>query len=161
MGFKRAKKNNFKKKTKMIVLCNPNNPTGSVMNNEVMSEIIAIAGETGCWLLCDEVYRGSELNGVECNSFVGSTPKTIVNAGLSKAYSLPGLRVGWSVASPEFIDRAWTFHDYTVINVSFISDWIAAKILTEKKKKKFFKELKVTSQIISIDCVCGRKRCPK
>ena len=130
------------KKTKMIVLCNPNNPTGSVMNNEVMGEIIAIAGETGCWLLCDEVYRGSELNGVECNSFVGSTPKTVVNSGLSKAYSLPGLRVGWSVASPEFIDRAWSFHDYTVINVSFISDWIAAKILTEKRRKKILQRTK-------------------
>ncbi len=131
------------KETKMIALCNPNNPTGSVMNNEVMSEIITIAIDTNCWLFCDEVYRGAELNGVECNSFAGATPKTVVNAGLSKAYSLPGLRLGWSIGSPEYIEKAWTFHDYTVINASLISDWIAAKILTEKRRKKILRRTKI------------------
>ena len=79
------------KKTKMIAVCNPNNPTGAVMSDDVMNGVIAISREADCWLLSDEVYRGAELNGVECRSFAGATDKTVVNAGLSKAYSLPGL----------------------------------------------------------------------
>ena len=74
-------------KTKMIVVCNPNNPTGAIMHHEIMDLVIRI-DENDCWILSDEVYRGAELKGEECRSFAFSTEKTIVNAGLSKAYSL-------------------------------------------------------------------------
>ena len=71
-------------KTKMIALCNPNNPTGSLMSSKIMDKVIDIVKDRNIWLLSDEVYRGAELNGVECRSFAGATDKTIVNAGLSK-----------------------------------------------------------------------------
>ena len=122
-------------KTKMIAVCNPNNPTGSVMSSEIMDEVIALAEDRDCWLLSDEVYRGAELDGVECRSFAGATEKTIVNAGLSKAYSLPGLRMGWSVGSESYIERAWSFHDFTVINVAYLSDWVASRILEQSRRK--------------------------
>jgi len=128
--------------TKMIVVCNPNNPTGAIMNNEVMDRVIEIAEDLDCWILSDEVYRGAELNGVECRSFAGATDKTIVNAGLSKAYSLPGLRIGWTVGSKEYIDKAWSFHDFTVINVSYLSDWIASRILTKERRMKILNRTK-------------------
>tara|TARA_Y100001970_G_scaffold134792_1_gene165881 strand:+ start:5126 stop:6259 length:1134 start_codon:yes stop_codon:yes gene_type:complete len=135
-------KKNITLKTKMIVICNPNNPTGSIMSNEVMDEVITIANDLDCWLLSDEVYRGAELSGVECRSLAGATDKTIVNGGLSKAYSLPGLRIGWSVSSEEYINKAWSFHDFTVINVSYLSDWIASRILTEERRKKILNRTK-------------------
>ena len=122
------------KKTKMIAVCNPNNPTGSIMNSKVMDGIIAICKETDSWLLSDEVYRGAELSGVECRSFAGATNKTIVNSGLSKAYSLPGLRLGWTISSKDYISKAWGFHDYAVINVSTISDWVASRIIEENRR---------------------------
>ena len=122
-------------KTKMIAVCNPNNPTGALMSNETMDKVIELASDVDCWLLSDEVYRGAELNGIECRSFAGATEKTIVNAGLSKAYSLPGLRMGWSVGSQSYIERAWSFHDFTVINVAYLSDWVASRILEEKRRK--------------------------
>ena len=122
-------------KTKMIAVCNPNNPTGSVMFSEIMDRVIALAEDRGCWLLSDEVYRGAELDGVECRSFAGATDKTIVNAGLSKAYSLPGLRMGWSVGSKSYIEKAWSFHDFTVINVAYLSDWVASRILEQGRRK--------------------------
>ena len=121
--------------TKMIAVCNPNNPTGSVMSNHIMNSVIEIARERDIWLLSDEVYRGAELNGKECRSFAGATEKTIVNAGLSKAYSLPGLRIGWSVGSESYIERAWSFHDFTVINVAYLSDWTASRILEHNRRK--------------------------
>ena len=52
-------------KTKMIAVCNPNNPTGAVMSSEIMDRVIALAEDIDCWLLSDEVYRGAELDGVE------------------------------------------------------------------------------------------------
>ena len=130
------------KKTKMIAVCNPNNPTGAVMSDYVMNGVIAISREADCWLLSDEVYRGAELNGVECRSFAGATDKTVVNAGLSKAYSLPGLRLGWSVGSEEYVNRAWSFHDYTVINVAYLSDWVASKIMTYDRRMKILNRTK-------------------
>ena len=135
-------KNLVSSKTKMIAICNPNNPTGAIMTDEIMGEVISIANKLDCWLLSDEVYRGAELNGIECSSFAGATKKTIVNAGLSKAYSLPGLRLGWTIGSEDYIKRAWSFHDYTVINVAYMSDWIASKILTEKRRKKILNRTK-------------------
>ena len=129
-------------KTKMMVVCNPNNPTGALMNPEVMDGVIEVARETGCWILSDEVYRGAELDGVECRSFAGATEKTIVNAGLSKAYSLPGLRLGWTVGSDAYINRAWSFHDFTVINVAYLSDWVASKILEYGRRRKILDRTK-------------------
>ena len=129
-------------KTKMIAVCNPNNPTGALMSDDVMDGVIEIAQEADCWLLSDEVYRGAELDGVECRSFAGATNKTIVNAGLSKAYSLPGLRLGWSVGSEEYINRAWSFHDFTVINVAYLSDWVASRILEYDRRKKILNRTK-------------------
>ena len=129
-------------KTKMIAVCNPNNPTGALMENNIMDEVIEIASNTNCWLLSDEVYRGAELNGVECRSFAGATDKTIVNAGLSKAYSLPGLRLGWSVGSEKYIEKAWSFHDFTVINVAYLSDWVASRILETSRRKEILDRTK-------------------
>jgi len=129
-------------KTKMIAVCNPNNPTGAVMSDEVMDGVIDICKNADCWLLSDEVYRGAELNGIECRSFAGATNKTVVNAGLSKAYSLPGLRLGWSVGSDDYINRAWSFHDYTVINVAYLSDWIASRIMTYDRRMKILNRTK-------------------
>ena len=129
-------------KTKMIVVCNPNNPTGAIMHHEIMDLVIKIAQENDCWILSDEVYRGAELKGEECRSFAFSTEKTIVNAGLSKAYSLPGLRIGWTVGPDTYINRAWSFHDFTVINVSYLSDWIASKVLESSRRKKILNRTK-------------------
>jgi len=122
-------------KTKMIVICHPNNPTGSIVSLKNMRDIIAIAKKNDCWILSDEVYRGAELDGDECQSFFGSYEKTIVNAGLSKAYRLPGLRIGWTVGPVEYIKKAWAFHDYTSISIAYHSDWVASKVLETKRRK--------------------------
>ena len=123
-------------KTKMIGVCHPNNPTGSIVSKENMGKIIDIASGNDCWILSDEVYRGAELNGIESPSFYGKYEKTIVNAGLSKAYRLPGLRIGWTVGPKDYIKKAWAFHDYTSISIAYHSDWVASKILDTKRRKQ-------------------------
>src|SRR5947208_16973080 len=77
--------------------------------------IVSRAAEVGAWLLADEVYQGAERDGATTPSFWGSYERVIVVNGLSKAYGLPGLRIGWVVAPPGFSGDAWARHDYTTI----------------------------------------------
>ncbi len=123
-------------KTKMIAVCTPNNPTGAIMSPESMAGIRRIADENDLYLLTDEVYRGAELSGVESPSMYSGRKKDIVNSGLSKAYRLPGLRIGWSVTDPDTIWRLWKLHDYTTISLGIISDTVATKVLQPDRRKK-------------------------
>jgi aspartate/methionine/tyrosine aminotransferase len=123
-------------RTKMIVVCNPNNPTGYTLSNEEMREIVKLADGVGAWVLADEVYRGAELDGVESPSFVGLYDKVMVNGGLSKAYALPGLRLGWLVGPSEIIADSWAYHDYTSITAGILSNHIAEIALSPEVRPK-------------------------
>jgi len=116
-------------KTKMIAVCNPNNPTGSVLSEEAMNEIVSRAKQVNAWLYADEIYRGAELSGTLTPSFYGLYEKTIVAAGLSKAYSLPGLRIGWLTGPHEVIAETWARRDYTTIATCVLSNRIATLAL--------------------------------
>ncbi|MHA2245695.1 MAG: aminotransferase class I/II-fold pyridoxal phosphate-dependent enzyme [Candidatus Hodarchaeales archaeon] len=122
-------------RTKMIAVCNPNNPTGTVLTNEIMQEIVRIANKTNAWIYSDEIYRGAELNGEETPSFFGLHDRVIISCGLSKAYALPGLRIGWLVGPKETIERAWSYHDYTSIATGVLSNRIAALVLNPEMRK--------------------------
>jgi aspartate/methionine/tyrosine aminotransferase len=113
-------------KTKLIVLTNPNNPTGAVLSRESMKGIIDLAARHGAWILADEVYQGAELSGTVTPSFWGAYDKVLVVNGLSKAYGLPGLRIGWIAGPEEVIKRTWPYHDYTTISPSALSDRLAS-----------------------------------
>lgn len=115
--------------TKIIAVCNPNNPTGAVLTEQEMQEVVRLAEECGAWIYADEVYRGAELRGEETATFSGRYDKAIVCCGLSKAYALPGLRIGWLVGAKDFIDKAWAYHDYTSIAPGILSDRVAASVL--------------------------------
>ena len=121
-------------KTKMIALCNPNNPTGYTFSKDEMLEIVEIAKSVDAWIYCDEVYRGAELNGKIIESFIGLYDKVMVNGGLSKAYALPGLRLGWLVGTKELIADTWAYHDYTSIAAGIMSQYIAEIALQTEKR---------------------------
>lgn len=99
-------------KTKLIALCNPNNPTGATLSAEACKTICAAAAKVGAYVLADEVYRGAELEGDTTPSLWGQYDRLFCTGGLSKAYGLPGLRTGWIIAPPPMIDKLWTYHDY-------------------------------------------------
>lgn len=122
--------------TKMIVLCNPNNPTGAVLNEEAREEIIKLAKENDCWLYVDEIYRGAEISGEMTKTFYGTYEKTIVAGGLSKAYALPGLRIGWLAGPHKEIAEAWSRRDYTTIATTIISNKVAALALQPELRSK-------------------------
>ncbi len=122
--------------TKLVVVTNPHNPTGHVLSDEMRRLILERSAEVGAWLLADEVYQGAELDGRTTPSFWGGYERVIVVNGLSKAYGLPGLRIGWIVAPPAFSAEAWARHDYTTIGPAGASDHLAAVALEPRVRDK-------------------------
>jgi len=122
-------------RTKVIAVCNPNNPTGAILSDAEIDVIIDAARSAGAWILADEVYRGAELSGEISTGFWGRYEKLIVTSGLSKAYGLPGLRIGWIVSTEEFAARAWAYHDYTTIGPSPASDYLARVALRPETRR--------------------------
>jgi len=116
-------------KTRLITICNPNNPTGATLSTEAMQALVDIAREHDIYLHADEVYKGSELNADEPPSVVDLYEKAIATNGLSKAMALPGLRIGWLAGPAEEIYAAWQSKDYTSITTSTVSEYIAERVL--------------------------------
>lgn len=121
-------------KTKLIVICTPNNPTGAVLTADDLDRIAAVAAPHGCWVLSDEVYRGAELNGEDAPSMWGRGERVIVTSGLSKAYGLPGLRIGWIAGPPALVESTWSYHDYTTIAPGALSDRLARVALDPARR---------------------------
>ena len=117
-------------RTRLIVICNPNNPTGARLDATDLDAIAAVAARHGSWILSDEIYRGAERDGRDTPSMWGRYERVIVTNGLSKAYGLPGLRIGWVVAPPGVVASLWSYHDYTTIAPSALSDYLARIALT-------------------------------
>ena len=115
--------------TKLVVVTNPHNPTGHILAEPMRRAIIDRTAEVGAWLLADEVYMGAERDGKTTASFWGSYDRLICVAGLSKAYGLPGLRIGWLVGPSPIVADAWARHDYTTIGPSGASDHLATLAL--------------------------------
>jgi aspartate/methionine/tyrosine aminotransferase len=123
--------------TKLIAICNPNNPTGRIMTRAEMDGVIAVAEGVGAWLLSDEVYRGAEREtDDETPSFYGRYDRVLAQGSLSKAYGLPGLRIGWSVGPARTLDDMWARHEYTTIATTALSNELAALALSEEVRPR-------------------------
>lgn len=110
---------------RFILVTNPNNPTGVALSPPTMDRVVELARRHGAWILSDEVYRGAEVGETETPSFWGRYERVIVTNSLSKAYGLPGLRVGWVLAPADVRSDLWARTDYTTITVASLSDALA------------------------------------
>ncbi len=116
--------------TRMICVVNPNNPTGRIMSEAEMAAVVAAAERSGAWLLADEVYRGAERERDETPSFHGRYDKVLAQGSMSKAYGLPGLRVGWTVGPAKAVADMWRRHEYTTIATTMLSNHLTATALS-------------------------------
>jgi len=121
--------------TDVVLVTNPNNPTGAILTEEEMSAVLDVARRADAWLVADEIYRGAEVSGETTPTFWGRYEKVVVTSGLSKAFGLPGLRLGWAVAPPELIERLWIHHDYTTLTPAMLSDRLAAVAMTAVRRE--------------------------
>ncbi len=124
-------------RTNLIAVCNPNNPTGYILTETEMEAIVADAGRVGAWLLTDEVYSGAErLTDIQTPSFWGRYDRVLAMGSLSKAYGLPGLRIGWVVGPTDVVDEIWARHEYTTISATILANRLAAIALSPQVRPR-------------------------
>jgi aspartate/methionine/tyrosine aminotransferase len=118
---------------KLIAISNPNNPTGALMDRGFLERVVEIADAAGAYLLCDEVYRGTDQEEPGTTASVADLYRRGISTGsMSKAFSLAGLRLGW-ITGPQEVIRAVSVHrDYNTISVSMVDDLLASIALESK-----------------------------
>jgi aspartate/methionine/tyrosine aminotransferase len=113
------------KKTKVIILTNPNNPTGAKLTEDELKAICDIAEENDAYVIGDEVLSGLEFEGRKSPSVVDIYEKGVSTRSVSKL-GLSGLRVGWIAAHDKnIIKGCWAIKDYTSLGSSSITQYIA------------------------------------
>lgn len=121
--------------TKLICINNPNNPTGSLMPTEHLNAIVEIARSVGAYVLCDEVYRHLTQEDVWCESIVDLYEKGISVSGMSKVFSLAGLRLGWIATHDQELLRSMLSHrDYSHISCGMFDEALAAVALAHREE---------------------------
>ncbi|MGA7815518.1 aminotransferase [Caballeronia sp.] len=120
--------------TRLISISNPNNPTGSLMDAAFLKKIAAIAQSCGAYVLCDEVYRGTDQEGNGYTASIADIYERGISTGsMSKTYSLAGLRLGWIVAPRDLIRVVAIHRDYNTISVGMIDDHFASIALENRQ----------------------------
>lgn len=114
---------------RFVLVTNPNNPTGAVLTTASMDGIVELTERHDAWILADEVYQGAELGESRTPSFWGRHDRVLVTNSLSKAYGLPGLRLGWIVGPEDHIAALWGRTDYSTICPASLSDALACVAL--------------------------------
>jgi aspartate/methionine/tyrosine aminotransferase len=124
-------------KTAAIAICTPNNPTGKILSESDLKTIVAVAKKNGAYVVSDEIYRGAELQESKAPSVNGLADNVLITSSLSKAYGLPGLRLGWVVCPTlQAATELWTYSDYTTICPTKASDWLATLALSQEVQAK-------------------------
>ena len=121
--------------TKLICVNNPNNPTGSLMSEELLQGIVEIAKSVDAWVLCDEVYRHLTQDDTWSVSIVDLYEKGISVSSMSKVFSLAGLRLGWIATHDENLRRALLSHrNYDLISCGMFDEALATVALRNADK---------------------------
>ena len=119
-------------RTRLVVINNPNNPTGALMPEATLRAVAALADRVGAWVLCDEVYRGLDQHDPGTTASMADVyPKGISTGSMSKAFSLAGLRLGWMAGPAEVLHAAMIHRDYNTISVGVVDDYLATIALTQ------------------------------
>lgn len=122
-------------KTKMICINNPNNPTGALMSEQMLREIVGIARSADTWILCDEVYRHLSQEDGWCPSIVDLYEKGISVSSMSKVFSLAGLRLGWIATHDMSVVKSCLSHrDYNLVSCGVFDEMLAAAALKHRDK---------------------------
>lgn len=109
--------------TKLIAICNPNNPTGQILTEVEMDAVLQAVERSGAYLLADEIYAGAEREtDTVTPTFYGRHDRVISAGSMSKAFGLPGLRVGWLVGPKDLIDTLWQRHEYLTLSSAILSN---------------------------------------
>jgi aminotransferase len=120
-------------RTRAIVICSPNNPTGRVLHRDqadILVDALERRGGDPVWLVHDEIYR--EQTFVEDEAYLGERyPHTIVSNSLSKSNAMTGLRLGWLIGPDDFIEHAIKTHAWVTSCADSFAQQTALHVFTE------------------------------
>ncbi len=121
----------IQKNTRLLIINFPHNPTGFLPSSEQMEAIVNLSARNGLFVFSDEMYRGMEkTTSSRLPSATSLFRKSAALGGLSKAYGLPGLRVGWVTSKDgKLLERIAALKDYTSICTSAPSEILAIAAL--------------------------------
>jgi aspartate/methionine/tyrosine aminotransferase len=111
----------FSKRTKAIILCSPNNPTGRVFNREELEYIASLCQEFDTLAITDEIYEHILYDGTQhipIMTLPGMRDRTILVNSMSKTYAVTGWRIGWVLASPDLSDSIRKVHDFLTVGAA-------------------------------------------
>jgi capreomycidine synthase len=116
-------------RTRMVVVNFPHNPTGATLSEAEQDELLRIVEDAGAWLVWDDAF-GELTYGAPPLPPPGRKSGRAISMGtLSKAYGLPGLRVGWCIASEDILERFIRIRDYTMLHLSPLVELVARKVI--------------------------------
>jgi aspartate aminotransferase len=120
--------NSISQNTKMIVLNYPNNPTGKILPEKLLDQIMSISIKNSLYVLSDEIYSSYAFkNWKSVLSYEYN--KSIVTQSFSKSHAMTGFRIGYAVSSPEIIDQMAKLQALALTNVSELIQYVAMKAL--------------------------------
>jgi len=123
--------------TRLVAINFPNNPTGFVPPPAAFDELVRLCDARGIRVLSDEVYRGVELDPARRLDQAADRSEPALSIGvMSKAYGLPGLRIGWVVGPTPVVEKLWGMHDYTSIAPGALSDRLARVALAPARRAR-------------------------
>ena len=121
-------------KTKVLLMCSPSNPTGSVYSKEEMTAIGKWAYQNDLWVITDEIYQNLVYDGVKAYSITEVVPemidRTILVNGVAKSYAMTGWRLGWMTGPADAMKAAANLQSHLTSNVNNIAQKAALAALT-------------------------------
>ena len=112
--------------TRLIFICNPNNPTGQVLSLDELEEVVRIADKVGAYVLCDEVYAGLEWETEAITRVANIYERGISTGSVSKVLGLQGLRLGWLICrDPRLVYDAMVLREDTSEIMNIMGETIA------------------------------------
>ncbi len=118
-------------KSKILVLPYPNNPTGGIMTEEDLSQIVPIIKENNLMVISDEIYSELTYTGkhVSIATFDGMRDRTVVINGFSKSFAMTGWRLGFACAHPDVLSAILKIHQYGIMSAPTFSQYAAIEAL--------------------------------
>lgn len=113
-------------RTRMVVVNFPHNPTGATLTPAEQEALVAACARAGAWLVWDAAFAELVYDAPPLPDPTGWYERAVSMGTLSKAYGLPGLRVGWCLAAPGVLDRMVRLRDYLTLHLSPLVERLAA-----------------------------------
>ncbi len=131
------------KKTKAMMVLSPDNPTGRILNEAFVKALIDLAQDYDFWIISDDIYKHIIYDGkhVWISRFPGAKERTITVCSFSKEASIPGLRLGYTLAPKEIIDSMEKMQQYSTLAPDSLGQFALVKFLAENMKEPYLKNI--------------------